>query len=167
MASDSITSESAGVSSAGTASAGDRTKLVDRWSRLRMGHEAVMLEDAREVLAQNRKQVAAHSEANGLPVSGTGDDVGNTLNLGDTTIYQAPAAPAAASTSPLAKALIAGAIATGVGGPIGAGLALPDILQALKPAAPVVAPEKPVAPQPVPQAADTNTLFDLYIGGPK
>lgn len=130
-------------------------ELLDKWARLRMGHEAVMLKDAQEVLAQQRQTVAAHQRANGL--QGSDDDVGNII-IGDQTINHAPAQqqPAAKGMSPLAKALIGGAIATGLGGGIGGALALPSIIEALNPAA-----------TPPTVDTDTDTIFDLFIGAPK
>jgi hypothetical protein len=121
-----------------------------------MGHEAVMLQDAQEVLAQSRKTVAAHHKANGLDGP---DDMG-TINLGDTTIYNAqqPQAPAKPGLSGLAKAGIAVAAAAALGGGVGLPLALPSIIDALKPA---VQPASPSID------TDTDTVFDLFIGAPK
>lgn len=144
-----------GLNGSSGAASSHSPDVLERWARVRLGHEAVMLEDAREVLAQNRKGNLAHSQSNGLPVGES--DVG-TLNLGDTTIYQQP--PPAAKMSTLGKALIGGAVAAGIAGPIGGLFALPSILEALKPAAPFVQPQQPAG-------TDTDTLFDLFVGPPK
>lgn len=130
-------------------------ETLEKLARLRLGHEAVMLEDAREVLAQSRKGVAAVNQLNGLPEAS--GDMGP-LILGDTTINQQPQQQS--KLSPLAKGLIGIAAGLAVGGPIGAGLALPGIINALKPAAPVVQPQQPAG-------TDTDTLFDLFVGPPR
>ncbi len=136
---------------------GIHPSLLERWSRIRMGHEAVMLQDAQELLAQQRKSVSAHNKQNGLQEPD--EDVGNII-LGDTTINHAPAQQKAA-LSGLAKAGIAVAAGLALGGGVGLPLAIPSIIDALKPAV------QQVLPTPAPAGNDTDTLFDLFIGAPK
>lgn len=138
---------------------GSHQNLLERWSRIRMGHEAVMLQDAQELLAQQRKAVTAHHQNNGL--SAPSEDMGDII-LGDTTINHAPP-QARPVLSGLAKAGIALAAGAALGGGIGIPLAIPSIIDALKPAAAAVQP----TPTPAPAGNDTDTLFDLFIGAPK
>lgn len=141
-------------------------KNLERMARLRLGHEAVMLQDAQEALEMNRKTVAEHYRQNGLNLPA--DDMG-TINLGDTTVYQTtpPAVTPAPATglSALAKAGIITAGAAALGGGVGLPFALPAIIDALKPVV-TPAPVTPVQPAPTIDT-DTDTVFDLFIGGPK
>lgn len=119
-------------------------KIVDRFSRIRLGHEAVMLEDAREVLANNRSQVASHSATHGL----SGNDPMGNLILGDsvTNVMQPK------QGSPWKWIALAAALATG-----GIGLfQAPAIIDAIKPDA-------------VPEFTDTDTdtQFELNLGKPE
>lgn len=134
-----------------------------RWGRVRLAHEAAMVDDARRVLAGHRRQNAAHAaEHTGTPEA---EEMGDII-AGDVTVHhhhEAPApTPAPAAGRGLAR-LAAAALATAIGGPLGiAAYQLPDILAALDPPANPAPPSQPAQPAPV----DVNTLFDLYVGPP-
>jgi hypothetical protein len=132
-----------------------------QWARLRMAHEAVMLEDARAVLAQNRKLISDHtvesfggSDSNGAEQSDANEeDMGNII-IGD-SYYQgadkslvekadALLAAQSAGASPAVKPdsvvsglrswVLPGAIAlAGVGGGLG-------LAEWFRPDAPAIAP---------------------------
>lgn len=148
----SSTNSASDTDSAGGASNGIHPDLLEKWGRTRLAHEAVMLQDAQDLLTQQRKAVAAHHQNNGL--TGADDDVGNII-VGDTTINHAPPQQKP-GLSGLAKAGIVAAAAAALGGGVGLPLALPSIINALKPA----------AAQPSVDT-DTDTMFDLFIGAPK
>lgn len=118
--------------------------VLDRLSRLRLGHEAVMLEDAREVLKGDRGRLAGHAKAYGLEGSA---DMGN-LILGDSvTNISTPQKPA---SNPLKWLTMIAGLATG-----GVGLAMaPAIIEAIKGVPPVV--------QPI-EDTDTNTQYELQF----
>lgn len=130
-------------------------KIAAAWAKLRMGHEAVMLQDAAEVLRTNRGVVKAHSrEFLGPSWQEPGED--GVIHIGDVnqTVPQQTAPQAApAALGALAKIGLAFAIS----GPIGAGIAAIPVIQSWlsKPAA-----VAPAVPSPNPQ-----TLYDLRLGG--
>lgn len=155
----------------------DLTEQAKRLADLRIAHEAMMLQDAQELLAQNRSLTAAHNKAT---VSDMADpEVGN-IHIGD-IIQQAPAvapapvapavtpqaapaqAQAAGETSTLRKTL--GTVATvgsallgvgGIGTVVGAWLNQPDPPAVVQPA-PV---EVTVPPS---TDTDTDTQYELRI----
>lgn len=129
-------------------------KIAAAWAKLRMGHEAVMLQDAAEVLRTNRGVVKAHSrEFLGPSWQEPGDD--GVIHIGDVnqTVPQQTAATPSAALGTLAKI----GLAFAVSGPIGAGIAAIPLIQSWlsKPAA-----VAPAVPSPNPQ-----TLYDLRLGG--
>lgn len=138
--------------------------LLDKWAKVRLAHEAMMVQDAQEQLAQSRRAVSEHYKANGFDMPD--EDMGS-IHIGDQYTTPAPAAPAPAALSGLAKAGIVTAGALALGGGAGLPFALPSIIEALKPAAAVVAPVQPPAPGPTITDTDTDTVFDLFIGPPK
>lgn len=94
------------------------------WPRLRAAHEAVMLDDARRVLAESRRQVEAHARSHGLDGQAGLDD----MIVGDVTINQ-QTPPARTGPGTLAKLALAGALAAGSGGiGLAAGALLPELL---------------------------------------
>lgn len=121
----------------------------------------LMMEDAREVLAANRRQNQAFNQMNGL--SAVEEPDMGTLNLGDThtTIYQQPqpaATQAAPQSSPLGGLLKTAAITAGLASGVGipAALALPTIVDLFK--------QQPPAQQ---QPESIDRYWDLFVGGPK
>lgn len=116
-------------------------KLASRWAGLRTGHEAVMMEDARAVLAAERGRVNETDRPEAM-----GD-----LHVGD--VYHEAQKPTP-QVSTLAKLAIGGALlASGVG----AGVAIPLLLDVNK-AQPTIEQSEHV---------DTNTQYRLEFGVPQ
>lgn len=94
-------------------------KLLCQWARARLAHEAVMLEDAQQVLRQARAGVRGHDPATAEQPSPADDS--SMIHIGD--LVQHHHAPPANGMGQLAKGLIgAGLLATGLGLPAGAWL---------------------------------------------
>lgn len=130
-------------------------KIAAAWAKLRMGHEAIMLQDAAEVLRTNRGMVKAHNrEFLGPSWKESAED--GVIHIGDVN-QSAPqqVTQAASPLSALAKICLAFAIS----GPIGAGIAAIPLIQSWlsKPAA--------VAPVAPPATPNPQTLYDLRLGG--
>lgn len=118
---------------------------------LRNLHEALMAEDAREVLRANRAATETQRRAT-LP--GHASPAEDVLNFkSPTTVNHNYPAPPKPGMGTLAKLALAGVAATGLGLPIGGALALPAVLDALKPAA-------------VGTDTDTDTVFEIGLGRP-
>lgn len=94
-------------------------KLLGQWARARLAHEAVMLEDAQQVLRQARAGVRGHPST-----AAAADDVSedaNMIHIGDQVTHHHAAPPAKSSSGLWLKGLIgAGLMATGIGLPAGA-----------------------------------------------
>ena len=113
-----------------------------------------MLEDAREVLRNQRQTVAGHQTAmTGLPAASGVEDMG--IHIGDVTVNQspAPAPPASSGLSTTAKAAMIGTALLGAGG---LGAAVPLAINALREPAPAVAPQTP-------GMNDTDTQYQLRL----
>jgi len=137
--------------------------LADKWGKVRMAHEAIMVEDARKILSDNRKTTKGHiSGVGGLELA---DGDAGEMHIGDshTTVnnfvqdkeqpqYQPPQKPGVVDTM-LKAGLAAAAIGTAGSLPI---LAY-NLTKAAPPApAPVIVNEQ----QPT---VDTDTQYDLRI----
>ncbi len=87
---------------------------LGQWARVRLAHEAVMLEDATQVLRQARAGVRGHA-----PHAAESAEDSAMIHIGD--LVQHHHAPPASGLGQLAKGLIgAGLLATGIGIPAGA-----------------------------------------------
>ncbi len=130
-------------------------KLAATWAKLRVGHEAVMLQDAAEVLRTNRGIVKAHNrEFLGPAWQETGDD--GVIHIGD--VNQSAPQQVAQSASPL-SAMAKIFLAFAISGPIGAGIAAIPLIQSWLSKPAVVAPVNP------PATPNPQTLYDLRLGG--
>lgn len=125
-------------------------EIVDKWAKVRLAHEAVMLQDAKELLAKDRRATAEHLKTMlrvDAPTEGD-DDMGG-IHIGDVIVtqpnpQQAAPTPTANGKSSWLKtaALVALGLATGGAGTAIGGLAL----NWLFPDKPVVQPSEPSAP---------------------
>lgn len=124
-------------------------RTAQQFLRLRMGHEAMMLQDAQAVLAQNRQasQATQRQFDNNMPAS---EEMGS-IHIGD-ILHAAP--PAGAVPSPAAgsswatKGAMLGALLLASGG---LGAAVPWIYGAL------------TKPAPAATADDVDTRYELHI----
>lgn len=98
-------------------------KLLGQWARVRLAHEAVMLEDATQVLRQARSGVRGHA-----PHSPESAEDSSMIHIGD-LVQHHHAPPTGAGLGKLGAALLGAALTAGTGG-MGLGL-----WQLLKPAA--------------------------------
>lgn len=77
--------------------------IADKWAKLRMAHEAVMLQDAKEILTTDRQQSSQY-QATMLSNGGKpnqSDDMAGDIFIGDVTYqYAAPPATPASPSSP-------------------------------------------------------------------
>lgn len=87
-------------------------KLLGQWWKLRLGHEAMMLQDAQQLLKQDRAGTKAHVEnTNGRPMENETDDM---IHIGDRVTHVE--APAKGGVSKLAAAgLVAASLVGGAG----------------------------------------------------
>lgn len=140
-------------------------KIAEAWAKLRLGHEAVMLQDAEATLRTDRERVKAH-QREFLGPSWRDPEGEGVIHIGDVhqppTVVSPVAQPAGLST--LGKIAVGGALALLAGTPIGAAVLAVPVLQALlnRPA-PVVT--QPTA-TPQPQPTVDQTLYDLRLGKP-
>lgn len=137
--------------------------VAESLAKLRLAHEAAMVQDAQQVLSLNRQAVAAHQKEFLGVTPPEGSDV---IHIGDVN-HPAPVAPPAtaapSTTSTLAKVLTALAIS----GPIGAGIAYVGSKVTQGPSEPATA-SPPVETTPTVPAPSSPTLYyDLRLGRPK
>lgn len=96
-------------------------KLTERWVGLRMAHEATMLEDAKELLRQQRSRVDLHQrKLLELPSTSPANEPEDAVHIGDVIHQAVPVAAKAAAVAtgnawlvPVLSALAAGGIGTG------------------------------------------------------
>ena len=121
-------------------------------SKIRTADEAVLMQDAQELLAMDRAKVRAHNRQF-LGGDYEENDMGN-IHVGDVNHVPSPASAPSAPSSFGRKAIAAGLLALG-GGSVGAGgMALYEYL-ASKPA--------PAAESFVDTDTDTNTEYEMSI----
>lgn len=122
--------------------ASQKEKILGQWWKTRLAHEAAMLQDAAQVLAQDRAATKAHIEnTQGRPMeTPQSEDMG--IHIGDQITTHLP--PAAKSISKLALAgIVAAALGAGGAGALG-------LVSLLKSTAPIVAQPAQVSPAPTP-----------------
>ena len=92
-----------------------KEKLLGQWWKARLAHEATMLQDAQQTLAQDRAATKAHLEnAHGRPLETPEDDMG--IHIGDSIVHQAPKASKLATAALVGASLLGGGVgAAGVG----------------------------------------------------
>lgn len=111
-------------------------KVLEQWAKIRLAHQATMVDDAQKVLAQARELTRAHQERTTGPALGAEEE--SMIHIGD-QVTMTPAPAPARSLAPLLWAgLLAAASALGGAGLVAA--LLPRI-------GPALAPSSPVGPQ--------------------
>lgn len=124
-----------------------KAKILDQWWQTRLAHQAVMLQDAQKVLAQDRAGTQAHLEgAHDRPLENGTDDV---IHIGD-QITNHPAAKGMSRFGAAGIALAAAAMPTA----LAAYLALKE-------------PSATPAPAPNSTTINTNKGFLLELIPPK
>lgn len=117
-------------------------KIPRHWAALKLAHEALMLDDAQAVLAEDRRATRAHRDQMGArsspPSSALEDGMG--IHVGDQIVHQAAPAPPPAGISKLVALALAAASLLGGGG---LGLGIASLLRSAPAAAPVNAPAGP------------------------
>ena len=106
-------------------------KLAEKWAKIRLGHEAIMMEDTQKVLKHNRLSTAK--------INGTEEVEGekDMMVLGD---YIANSSQQQPPQSILPKLLLgAGLLATGAGVPYGAGI-IADAIKNKPTSTPIIQP---------------------------
>ena len=122
------------------------SSLSDRWASLRTAHEALMVDDAQQLLRLDREVIRKH---HGLPAT-TEDEVIHVGDIYQTTSQSPKVATVAKGVGTLGKLAIAAGL---LGSGAGIGAAIPLALEFLKP--------DPVAV--VDTDTDTDTQFELRL----
>lgn len=129
-------------------------KLASKWASLRLGHEAVMLEDARKTLQHSRHVVEEHHKNMGATTSPTpkADDmiVGDVVTNHYSTMQEPKAKTDGMST--LGKMALAGVAAAGLGSSVTVPLVAYQLLK----------DDPATIVQPV-DHVDTDTQYGLRI----
>jgi len=136
-----------------------------KWARQKAGlavaHEAVLLDDAKQLLASDRDATRAHQQQTNPPAAGGEGD--GMIHVGDQTIHQhVPPPPASSVPRLLAAAALAG---LGLGG---AGLGAGAAAYLLRPAAPAAtAPGAPAPPPPKTEEVELQIRWWVEDGAVK
>lgn len=119
------------------------------WARVRLGHEAVMLEDARKTLEQNRANVDSHRKFFDMP---EGQSQADDMHIGDVTHthYHQPKEQPTQSSGLAKWALGAAMLGSSIGLPLAGALMLTD------------GDGSPAIAEPA-DFDDTNTQYGLRI----